>query len=173
MKVNGLLSAVKMVHTLGGPFGFFRGLSARVLFQMPSTAICWTTYEFFKYILTNRQLLLDQPLAALDASKRHASSIDGADHSIINDQNDNIIISNNNNDNIKDTNNSENNLFVAGRSLLTSSSSSASSSSSYPSKSCELPVISGSSVLNAFSLSTVHHHAESVTTNALIDVSRQ
>ena len=29
-----------------------QGLQARVLYQMPSTAICWTVYEFFKYLLT-------------------------------------------------------------------------------------------------------------------------
>lgn len=25
------------------------------MYQMPSTAICWSTYEFFKYILGNAQ----------------------------------------------------------------------------------------------------------------------
>ena len=30
----------------------FQGMGARVLYQMPSTAICWTVYEFFKYFLT-------------------------------------------------------------------------------------------------------------------------
>uniref|UniRef100_A0A182T591 Mitoferrin n=1 Tax=Anopheles maculatus TaxID=74869 RepID=A0A182T591_9DIPT len=32
--------------------GFFKGMQARVLYQMPATAICWSTYEFFKYILS-------------------------------------------------------------------------------------------------------------------------
>lgn len=39
---------------MAGPSGFFRGIEARVLYSMPATAICWSTYEFFKYILTQR-----------------------------------------------------------------------------------------------------------------------
>ncbi|XP_022900257.1 mitoferrin-1 [Onthophagus taurus] len=48
---NGLVQAMKTVYRLGGPLAYFRGLQARVMFQVPSTAICWSTYEFFKYIL--------------------------------------------------------------------------------------------------------------------------
>lgn len=50
-RTAGLLEAIRTVYRLGGPAGYFRGLQARVLFQMPATAICWSTYEFFKYIL--------------------------------------------------------------------------------------------------------------------------
>lgn len=50
-KAQGLMEAITMVYRLGGPTGYFRGLQARVLYQMPATAICWSTYEFFKYIL--------------------------------------------------------------------------------------------------------------------------
>lgn len=32
-----------------------QGLSARVLYQMPSTAICWSVYEFFKFFITQRE----------------------------------------------------------------------------------------------------------------------
>lgn len=39
---------------MAGPLGFFKGLEARVLYSMPATAICWSTYEFFKYILSRR-----------------------------------------------------------------------------------------------------------------------
>lgn len=53
--VHGLMNAIRMVNKIGGPLGFFKGLRARVLFQMPSTAICWSTYEFFKYILGHRK----------------------------------------------------------------------------------------------------------------------
>lgn len=48
-KVTGLTEAVHTVYRLGGPTGFFRGMQARVLYTMPATAICWSTYEFFKY----------------------------------------------------------------------------------------------------------------------------
>lgn len=51
MKVHGLGNAIRTVYKIGGPLGYFRGMSARVLYQMPSTAICWSTYEFFKYML--------------------------------------------------------------------------------------------------------------------------
>lgn len=36
---------------MAGPRGFFRGIAARVLYAMPATAICWSTYEFFKFYL--------------------------------------------------------------------------------------------------------------------------
>ena len=48
---TGLVEAVKKVYLFGGPMGYFRGLQARVVYQMPATAICWSTYEFFKYLL--------------------------------------------------------------------------------------------------------------------------
>ncbi|PSN44197.1 Mitoferrin-2 [Blattella germanica] len=51
---TGLIHSIRTVYKLGGASGFFRGLSARVLYQMPSTAICWSMYEFFKYMLTSR-----------------------------------------------------------------------------------------------------------------------
>lgn len=30
----------------------FSGMRARIVYQMPSTAICWSTYEFFKYFIS-------------------------------------------------------------------------------------------------------------------------
>lgn len=39
---------------MAGPVGFFKGLGARVLYSMPATAICWSTYEFFKFILSDK-----------------------------------------------------------------------------------------------------------------------
>ncbi|XP_065086606.1 mitoferrin [Ochlerotatus camptorhynchus] len=51
-KTTGLIQAAKKIYHTAGFMGFFRGLQARVLYQMPATAICWSTYEFFKYILT-------------------------------------------------------------------------------------------------------------------------
>ncbi|XP_014274292.1 mitoferrin-1 isoform X1 [Halyomorpha halys] len=54
LMVRGFLNAVRTVYRLGGPLGFFKGLSARVMFQMPATAISWSTYEFFKYCLITK-----------------------------------------------------------------------------------------------------------------------
>lgn len=55
-QISGFFNAAKMVYRLGGVSGFFQGLQARVLFQVPSTAICWSVYEFFKYFLTKNGL---------------------------------------------------------------------------------------------------------------------
>jgi len=51
--VHGIVSAAKTVYELRGVKGFFSGTTARVLFQIPSTAIAWFVYEFFKYALKN------------------------------------------------------------------------------------------------------------------------
>lgn len=57
--MEGLFRAVATVYTLGGSRGFFRGMVARVIYQMPSTAISWTTYEFFKFILIKKAKIAD------------------------------------------------------------------------------------------------------------------
>lgn len=54
-RVEGMVQAVRTVYRLYGLPGYFRGLSARVIFQMPSTAISWSVYEFFKYALTSHK----------------------------------------------------------------------------------------------------------------------
>ncbi|ENN81934.1 mitoferrin-1 [Dendroctonus ponderosae] len=51
----GLVQAMKLIYQLKGPAGYFRGMQARIMYQMPSTAICWSTYEFFKYLLGSTQ----------------------------------------------------------------------------------------------------------------------
>lgn len=43
VRPQGMVEAFKMVYRLGGVAGFFRGMNARILSQMPATAICWTT----------------------------------------------------------------------------------------------------------------------------------
>ncbi|GAB6024533.1 hypothetical protein CHUAL_009686 [Chamberlinius hualienensis] len=53
--VSGLLDALQCVYRCRGFKGYFQGLQARILFQMPSTAISWSVYELFKYLLTKRQ----------------------------------------------------------------------------------------------------------------------
>lgn len=52
---HGMIDAFKKVYAHGGIHGCFRGLSARILYQMPATTICWSTYEFFKYILHKKK----------------------------------------------------------------------------------------------------------------------
>ncbi|XP_058121483.1 mitoferrin [Anopheles ziemanni] len=62
-KTRGLIEAAKKIYHTAGPMGFFKGLQARVLYQMPATAICWSTYEFFKYILSR----VKKPIGATGA----------------------------------------------------------------------------------------------------------
>ena len=50
-KLRGMLNAMVVIFRTVGVRGYFRGITARVLYQMPSTAICWSVYEFFKHVL--------------------------------------------------------------------------------------------------------------------------
>ena len=50
--VNGLLEAVATVYRCRGVRGYFGGVTARVVFQTPATAISWSVYEFFKFAIT-------------------------------------------------------------------------------------------------------------------------
>ena len=46
-EAKGLISAVRVIYIQGGLPAFFKGLTPRVLYQMPSTAVAWSCYEFF------------------------------------------------------------------------------------------------------------------------------
>ncbi|KAJ3046039.1 Fe(2+) transporter [Rhizophlyctis rosea] len=50
---SGMVEAFRIIYQRHGWVGFTRGLKARVLSHMPATAICWTTYEFMKMMLTS------------------------------------------------------------------------------------------------------------------------
>ncbi|KAI6073527.1 hypothetical protein LUU34_01242100 [Aix galericulata] len=54
--LSGMVNAFRTVYKLGGIAGYFRGVQARVIYQIPSTAIAWSVYEFFKYFLTKHKL---------------------------------------------------------------------------------------------------------------------
>lgn len=54
-KVRGVIQALGVVYKIGGVSAFFKGIVPRILFQMPSTAICWSTYEFYKYAFGSPQ----------------------------------------------------------------------------------------------------------------------
>lgn len=53
--ISGLGGAFRAVYRTGGAPAFFKGVQARVIYQTPSTAISWSVYEFFKYVITKRQ----------------------------------------------------------------------------------------------------------------------
>jgi len=46
--VRGILDACRIIYRRDGLKGFGRGLSPRVMTHMPSNALCWLSYEFFK-----------------------------------------------------------------------------------------------------------------------------
>lgn len=46
-EAKGLFSAIRVIYIRGGLTAFFNGLTPRVLYQMPSTAVAWSCYEFF------------------------------------------------------------------------------------------------------------------------------
>ncbi|KAM3955093.1 mitoferrin-1 [Aphomia sociella] len=54
-RADGLLEAASHVLRANGPLGFFKGVQARVLYQMPAAAICWLTYETFKHALARTE----------------------------------------------------------------------------------------------------------------------
>ena len=51
LQVSTLSGAGRMVYRMTGVRGFFQGLTPRMLYQAPSTAVSWSVYEFFKYYL--------------------------------------------------------------------------------------------------------------------------
>ena len=53
--INGMFHAGRTIYQFKGIPGFFRGITARVIYQMPATAISWSVYEFFKYFLTQQK----------------------------------------------------------------------------------------------------------------------
>lgn len=46
-QARGLITAIRVIYIEGGLSAFFKGLTPRVLYQMPSTAVAWSCYEFF------------------------------------------------------------------------------------------------------------------------------
>ncbi|CAH4037015.1 mitoferrin-like isoform X1 [Pieris napi] len=53
---EGLVGAAGLVMRTSGPRGFFKGVAARILYQMPAAAICWLTYETLKHALNTVEL---------------------------------------------------------------------------------------------------------------------
>ncbi|XP_051965105.1 mitoferrin-1-like [Xyrauchen texanus] len=64
--LSGMVNALQTVYRLGGMPAFFKGIRARVIYQMPSTAIAWSVYEFFKYFLTQHKAHIQEPGRNMD-----------------------------------------------------------------------------------------------------------
>jgi solute carrier family 25 iron transporter 28/37 len=54
---KGLWDATKIVYDYYGYKGFLRGYKPRVLTNMPSTAISWSVYEYFKWFMMDNSLI--------------------------------------------------------------------------------------------------------------------
>lgn len=54
--IRGLPHALVTVYKMHGVWGFTRGMKARVMHHVPSTAICWCVYEFFKHYFSNQNI---------------------------------------------------------------------------------------------------------------------
>ncbi|PWN87423.1 putative MRS4-protein of the mitochondrial carrier family [Acaromyces ingoldii] len=52
---SGMIDAFRIIKQREGLRGFARGLSPRVLTFMPSNALCWLSYEGFRFFLNERQ----------------------------------------------------------------------------------------------------------------------
>ncbi|CAG8635211.1 11939_t:CDS:2, partial [Ambispora leptoticha] len=52
---SGLLEAFRIIYDQNGMKGFMKGLKPRVLSHMPSTAICWSVYEYFKWFISAQE----------------------------------------------------------------------------------------------------------------------
>lgn len=52
---TGFKDAARIIYDRHGVMGFFRGFRPRVLTNMPSTAISWSVYEYFKWFLSSDQ----------------------------------------------------------------------------------------------------------------------
>jgi solute carrier family 25 iron transporter 28/37 len=51
---SGLLDAAEIIKERYGLRGFFRGFKPRVLTHMPSAAISWSVYEYFKWFISEK-----------------------------------------------------------------------------------------------------------------------
>ncbi|KAJ8102849.1 mitochondrial carrier domain-containing protein [Lipomyces tetrasporus] len=50
-RARSLVDAARIIYQREGLSGFMRGLRPRIIANMPSTAICWTSYEMAKFYL--------------------------------------------------------------------------------------------------------------------------
>lgn len=48
---SGIADAFSTIYSNRGLRGFYYGIQARILYQMPSAALSWTVYELFKFLL--------------------------------------------------------------------------------------------------------------------------
>ncbi|PIA13521.1 mitochondrial RNA splicing protein [Coemansia reversa NRRL 1564] len=52
---SSMIDSAKVIYNKQGLNGFIRGAKPRVIANFPATAISWTTYEYFKWVITRRE----------------------------------------------------------------------------------------------------------------------
>jgi len=75
-EINGLGGAAKSITRMVGFRGFFSGLTPRILYQAPSTAISWSIYELVKYYMKSAKEK-DDRYETLNSLKEEKSSNSG------------------------------------------------------------------------------------------------
>jgi len=75
-EINGLGGAAKSITRMVGFRGFFSGLTPRILYQAPSTAISWSIYELVKYYMKSAKEK-DDRYETLNSLKEDKSSNSG------------------------------------------------------------------------------------------------
>jgi len=82
-KVTGMLTAAKTVYKIAGVSGYFQGVRARVLYQMPATAIAWSVYEFFKHFLSQKKPGMDRydTLASIQNNNNNNNNVNNNNNS--------------------------------------------------------------------------------------------
>uniref|UniRef100_A0A915DRI0 tRNA (guanine(46)-N(7))-methyltransferase n=1 Tax=Ditylenchus dipsaci TaxID=166011 RepID=A0A915DRI0_9BILA len=53
---QGIAHAISSIYRSRGVLGFARGVQARVLYQIPATALSWSVYELFKFVLSDQKI---------------------------------------------------------------------------------------------------------------------
>lgn len=65
-KISSLFGATKYIYNKYGMAGFARGLRPRIVSNMPSTAISWTSYEMAKFYLYKSEMISSGPSSKLE-----------------------------------------------------------------------------------------------------------
>lgn len=52
---SGMVEAFRIIHFREGAKGFSRGMTARIATHIPANALCWLSYEGFRFFLNKRE----------------------------------------------------------------------------------------------------------------------
>lgn len=129
---RGMLEAIQQINKLAGPLGYFKGIVPRVLYSMPATAICWSTYEFFKYLINGSKDKKPPTTVSLSATSVGLNYVTIPPSTIINT------------------------TTVTDPSSSTGLATIRDATTTTPLKQRELPVMSGAGMYGALSLNTMH-----------------